>query len=677
MKQETMLEKIRKSAEHVPTPEGLEPEHIMENAGSRPKRISHTVRYGSLAAMLAMVVLAAFQVYQSDQFRIGRKSAGTVLETGQEMVAADLRIQTAGGAEIGENQYIAKSYEDLYKQIQVLAKDESQTPEARGLFAAGKNQAADTGAAVVMTEAGGQSGTGAMDKSLDGADVLQADDQFLYVASPEQGAIRIVQTDGELPVQVSVIQSQSQEGIIQNLIGLYLYGNRLSVILDQTMILESNQPNETAAIATDGDGQYEDSNPEDTAAMNGAARWTAVETYDITDRGNPVLLGTTQQDGGYKSSRLEEGIIYLFTESLVNPRADAEEKTQYIPNINGELLTAENIYLPDVVTEAAYLVITSTNMEQPDQVMDKKAILSGGQQFYISTDYIYAGNSKYNYEAHQYDYTELLKLKYDQGTIVYQAHALIDGYLDSQFAMDEYDGNLRVISTSSQKEGGAVDSLHILDENLAVVGLIDDLSPGSQIYATRFIGNMGYYMTFQDAEAVFALDLTIPGKPAQIGKLKMGKFSEYLHPLGERKHQLLGIERVDDAKGNGQSSLKIVAYDISDPSIVEVIHEKLEPAYDYSAAWYYPQSVFTSPKGDLIGISTDQYNDQTQSSQHQYVVYSYSEKDGFKKLLEYPLDEGSSMASGIMSGDSFYIVESNRITKFSAQDFIVTGQLEY
>lgn len=676
MKQETMLDKIRKSAEHVPTPKGLEPEHILETAARKPVRTRPWVRYSAVAAMLAAVVLTAHQGFRAGWFHEGTEAPETAAETA---VASGDLAPSAAESGSGKEQYIAKSYDDLYKQIQTIAKAETELPMTRGLMAAPAKEEADIAAAPAMLSApSGQGGAGAINSSLDGADILKADDNYLYIVSAEAGSVRIVQTQEEGPAEVSVIQNPVQEGEQQTIIGLYLYENRLSVIRD--LVKSYTMDSQMEEIPDSEDGQAGEAAAEEIESEVWESRTTLLDTYDITDRANPVLMGTTEQDGSYKSSRMEEGIIYLFTEQEIDPGAEAGEKSRYIPVVNGTLLLPEDIYVPDVVTEPLYLIISSIDMGQPGAVLDAKAVLSGGQQFYISADYIYAGNSKYNYEAHQYEYTELLKLGYQNGLISYKAHALIDGYLDSRFAMDEYEGNLRLISTSALSGGGAVDSLYILDENLAVIGSSTDLSPGDQIYATRFIGQRGYYMTFQNAEVFYALDLSQPENPKKLGRIKSGKFPEYLHPFGSTETRLLGIERQDEGitEGMGMSGLKIAVYDISDPVAVNEVHSMEEPSYDYSNAWYQPQSVSISKENDLIGFSVEQYGEQPQSLQQKYVVYSYSDKNGFTKRLDYAYDDGGSYVTrGVKSGASFYLVSPYGITVFSTADFQVTGQLNF
>ena len=78
---------------------------------------------------------------------------------------------------------------------------------------------------------------------------------------------------------------------------------------------------------------------------------TSVCTYDLTDRANPVHVGTTEQEGTYYTSRKSGEYLYLFTsvypqESLIRQYADQGKEYGLIPLVNGETMAASDIYIP-------------------------------------------------------------------------------------------------------------------------------------------------------------------------------------------------------------------------------------------------------------------------------------------------------------------------------------------
>lgn len=55
------------------------------------------------------------------------------------------------------------------------------------------------------------------------------------------------------------------------------------------------------------------------------------------------------------------------------------------------------------------------------------------------------------------------------------------GYLNNQFSMDEYQGNLRLVTTLSHSGGNRVNSLLVLEEKLKKISEIQDQAPGEKV----------------------------------------------------------------------------------------------------------------------------------------------------------------------------------------------------
>ena len=140
----------------------------------------------------------------------------------------------------------------------------------------------------------------------------------------------------------------------------------------------------------------------------------------------------------------------------------------------------------------------------------------------------------------------------------------IPGRLLNQFSLDEYQGYLRVATTVGQRFlpfgfGGRSETsndIYVLDENLKIVGKIQDLGVGERIYSARFIQDKGYLVTFRQIDPFFVLDLSDPENPQLKGELKIPGYSSYLHPITDDK--ILGI-----GKENWQ--IKISLFDVQNP----------------------------------------------------------------------------------------------------------------
>lgn len=161
--------------------------------------------------------------------------------------------------------------------------------------------------------------------------------------------------------------------------------------------------------------------------------------------------------------------------------------------------------------------------------------------------------------ANQREFTKtgIVKINVDDLEVV--ATSSVPGWLLNQFAMDEYEGNLRV--ATSVGDGmfsvgeNAVNDVYILDENLEKKSELLDLGKGERIYSVRFMGETGYMVTFKQIDPFFVLDLADASNPEVLGELKIPGFSSYLHELEEGL--VVGI-------GKEERKVKISLFDVSD-----------------------------------------------------------------------------------------------------------------
>ncbi len=180
----------------------------------------------------------------------------------------------------------------------------------------------------------------------------------------------------------------------------------------------------------------------------------------------------------------------------------------------------------------------------------------------------------------------------------YLATGEVEGTLLNQFAMDEHDGRLRVATTTEPVWGpvggpadGTVDAVPQSAENwgrtpartparavrresfvtvleqsgdrLVRVGRVGGLGPEESIRSVRFLGPVGYVVTFRQTDPLYVVDLSDPKAPRVAGELKIPGYSAYLHPVGPGL--VLGVGR--DGTRSGQIlGLQMSLFDVSDPA---------------------------------------------------------------------------------------------------------------
>ncbi|PZS28597.1 MAG: hypothetical protein DLM58_16845 [Pseudonocardiales bacterium] len=194
-------------------------------------------------------------------------------------------------------------------------------------------------------------------------------------------------------------------------------------------------------------------------------------------------------------------------------------------------------------------------------------------------------------ELHRFDIT-------GPGAPHYLGSGSVPGRLLNQYSLSDYDGHLRVATTraantwSAAGRTGSSNSVYVLAaDTLAVTGHVGGLGQGEQIYAVRFIGPLGYVVTFRQTDPLYVLDLHNPTAPREVGELKLTGYSAYLHPVGDGR--LLGVGQ--EANNAGRvAGLQVSLFDVSDASsphrLAHVVRSDApgEGQFDPHAFLYWP-----------------------------------------------------------------------------------------
>jgi inhibitor of cysteine peptidase len=135
-----------------------------------------------------------------------------------------------------------------------------------------------------------------------------------------------------------------------------------------------------------------------------------------------------------------------------------------------------------------------------------------------------------------------------------KASGEIPGQLLNQFAMDEFEGNLRTAVTIGGWDASE-NAVYVLNSDLETIGETEKFGETERIYSARFIGDKAYIVTFRQTDPFFVMDLSNPEKPEIRGELKIPGYSAYLHPIDDST--IIGI-------GKEGSTVKVSLFDVSD-----------------------------------------------------------------------------------------------------------------
>lgn len=694
MNEQEILTQLRKAAEEIEIPETLKPEQIEKQLQEqkKSKKIIPWRRLGSMVAVLALVVCSGIYLTVTHL----DKNSGT----GQtDSVAMADTQQTVG--ETGETGYVdvaalgtmyhpASDYKEVYQtllkgyqQNWIEEETSAETSEvASGAMNSGSDKyyysdVTDYGSADADLPEGSKEGgkdystTNLQMEGVDESDIAKIDGSYIYTVEDKYIVITDIR-DGKLEEVTRFLPKDC--GAADRVMEIYVDGDQLILVVQgyETSLGESSKAGSDKENS-DKESSDEESSDEEIAVsdasedsafcyeMNGKST-TQIQVYSIVDRRNPEFEGRLIQDGYYNTSRKIGDVVYLFTQYHMTSDVVGyveKEYTSVIPKVNGEKVAAGEIYLPESSGESGILV-SSLDVDKPDKVLDSKLVISGYAQTYISKDALYL----YEEDHDGAMITNIAKFALDEGGISGVAAAAVRGYVRDTFAINASDGYLRVLTTDYSTED-EVNALYILDENLKLTGQLTGIAPGEEIYAARFMGNTGYFVTYRNTDPLFTVDLSDPAKPEIIGELKVTGFSEYLH-FWDDTH-LLGIGYESDEKTGNIENIKLSMFNIENPGEVTEEAKLVLKDVDYSEALYDYKSVIISKDKNLIGLVCEDYS--SSRTKQTYQIYSY-ENGTFKKQAEIPGINGVNYENvrGMYSGNVFYLWINDNITSYDMTD---------
>lgn len=703
MNEQEILTQLRKAAEEIEIPEALKPEQIekqlqeqkakqqQENQHLKPKKSKKIIpwrRLGSMVAVLALVVCSGIYITVT---RVD-KNSGTGQTDSIAMTDTQQTVGEAGETEeaehvdvasLGTMYHRASDYKEVYQTLlkgyqqnwiegEMSAETSTATSEDKASGNAAKDESADMDLSEGSKEGGKDySTTNLQMEGVDESDIAKIDGSYIYTVEDKYIVITDIR-DGKLEEVTRFLPKDC--GAADRVMEIYVDGDQLILVVQgYETSLDGNSKAGSDKETSDKETKDEENSDKETAVsdvakdgafcykMNGKST-TQIQVYSIVDRRNPEFEGRLIQDGYYNTSRKIGDVVYLFTQYHMTSDVVGyveKEYTSVIPKVNGEKVAAGEIYLPESSGESGILV-SSLDVNKPDKVLDSKLVISGYAQTYISKDALYLYEEDYDGAM----ITNIAKFALDEGRISGVAATAVRGYVRDTFAINASDGYLRVLTTDYSTED-EVNALYILDENMKLTGQLTGIAPGEEIYAARFMGNTGYFVTYRNTDPLFTVDLSDPEKPEIIGELKVTGFSEYLH-FWDDTH-LLGIGYESDEKTGNIENIKLSMFNIENPGEVTEEAKLVLKDVDYSEALYDYKSVIISKDKNLIGLVCEDYS--SSRTKQTYQIYSY-ENGTFKKQAEIPDINGVNYENvrGMYSGNVFYLWINDNITSYDMTD---------
>jgi uncharacterized secreted protein with C-terminal beta-propeller domain len=248
------------------------------------------------------------------------------------------------------------------------------------------------------------------------------------------------------------------------------------------------------------------------------------------------------------------------------------------------------------------------------------SIVADGDTVYGSEKSLYvASNQAWRYAGPQFAASDTKSVPSTPGTEIYKfdtsgtaaprfvAGGSVPGHLINQYAMSEWDGNLRIASTTDSvanpngQQSQSQSGVYVLAEDggqLKHIGSVEGLGKGERIYAVRFVQTVGYVVTFRQTDPLYTLDLGDPTNPTVKGALKIPGYSAYLHPADGTR--LIGVGQ-DATTGGRVTGTQVSLFDVGDLTDPTRLAKYTLPG-SYSEAEFDPHAFLYHKNSGLIVI---------------------------------------------------------------------------
>lgn len=258
--------------------------------------------------------------------------------------------------------------------------------------------------------------------------------------------------------------------------------------------------------------------------------FTVLVPLDVSDPANIVRHDPIYFTGSLISSRMVDGQLLLIYNHRITGDIDFDNPETFVPiygtQENMQPIAPEDIYCPaEDPTSARYTVIAKLDGKTL-RVQDIAALLSYSQQVYVSPNAVYAtyGCTQSGQEDDiitQTALTEITGISYTGDSLDIMGTVTVEGSVKDQYSMDEYNGILRVATSTSvlkrQQRGNEENmwisttgreyncNLYCIDlTTWEVAASVIAFAPdGEEVTSARFDGPMGYVCT---AEVVIMTD---------------------------------------------------------------------------------------------------------------------------------------------------------------------------
>ena len=443
------------------------------------------------------------------------------------------------------------------------------------------------------------SGTNVQEAGVDEADIVKTDGRRIFTLS--SGQLVVVDASGRTRTgTVTVAEGWGRE--------LFIDGDSLLVITRST----SDAP----------DGSE-----------------TVIQRIDVSG-GSPEIVETLNVQGSYISARSVGGTArvilrydpqwnfpFVYPESEAGEDAAREANRAAVLNstlddwlpryaldaadssTGTRLTSCDDVHAPSVFSGFGMTTVVSVPIDGDFDPSESTAVMAPGDTVYASLDSLYVATTRWG-ESEAFDdeaawedawrqrRTGLHRFDISGDEADYESSGAVLGVIHNQFSLSEHNGHLRVVTTIGDPWGDESEShVRVLSTDgdvLVEVGSVGDIGRGEQVQSVRFVGDIGYVVTFRQIDPFYTVDLSDPADPTIVGELKIPGFSSYLHPISDTLVLGVGSDADEDGRVTGA---KISLFDVSDLTAPREVTVWTAPDGWNDVGWDHRAFLWWAPEG--------------------------------------------------------------------------------
>ncbi len=520
--------------------------------------------------------------------------------------------------------------------------------ERNGLSSAPEAQSSSTSATA-------HSETNVAEKGVDESDSVKTDGKYLYVINESE----LIVSDVRQPTPTIVGRVRIGEAT-----SMFLSGDRVVTFGERQRAFNQSRPIPQPALP----------NEALPSVMPLPAKQfgkTVASIIDVSTPARPIVTESLELDGRFVDARLVDNAVRVVTSfepdlDVPSPDGESGEKRKqaideavstsrienWIPRYvkrdekgdeikSGELVACDELARPQEYSGLSTVAVVGFSLDKNLDDVHSAGVIADGSTVYATGTNLYITSTEWtrtgrvgSTSIHQFE-TNNKDGRTPSAT--YRGSGRVEGVLNNQYSLSEYDGVLRAATTRTHSVGilrprtvreGMVTTLRMENNELTEIGRVEGLGreDNESIRSVRFIGALGYVVTFRQTDPLYVIDLRDPKKPVVAGELKISGFSGYLHPVG--KDRILGIGQGSDDdesvrtrsdEANAQvmipprtdtSHLQMRLFDVSDPAKPRVIDTRTygmgqaQTTADQKAFLYWePRNAAIIPAQFMLDVS--------------------------------------------------------------------------